>query len=30
MKTLSLFGATGSIGHSTLKLVDEHPDQFSV
>ena len=30
MKTLSLFGATGSIGRSTLKLVDEHPDQFSV
>ena len=30
MKTLSLFGATGSIGDSTLKLVDEHPDQFSV
>ena len=30
MKMLSLFGATGSIGDSTLKLVDEHSDRFSV
>ena len=30
MKMLSLFGATGSIGNSTLKLVDEHSDRFSV
>ncbi|MFZ9363693.1 MAG: 1-deoxy-D-xylulose-5-phosphate reductoisomerase, partial [Arenimonas sp.] len=28
MKTLCLLGATGSIGQSTLKLVDQHPDRF--
>ena len=30
MKTLCLLGATGSIGQSTLKLVDQHPDRFRI
>ncbi len=30
VKTLSLFGATGSIGDSVLKLVDEHRSSFSL
>ncbi len=30
VKTLSLFGATGSIGDTVLKLVDEHPSRFSL
>ena len=30
VKTLSLFGATGSIGDSVLKLVDEHRSGFSL
>ena len=29
-KLISIFGATGSIGQSTLTLVREHPKQFSV
>ena len=30
MKKLCLLGATGSIGHSTLRLVDQHPGRFSI
>ena len=30
MKSLCLLGATGSIGQSTLKLVDQHPDRFRI
>ena len=30
MKTLCLLGATGSIGQSTLKLVDQHPERFRI
>jgi 1-deoxy-D-xylulose-5-phosphate reductoisomerase len=30
MKQLCLLGATGSIGQSTLKLVDQHPTRFRV
>jgi 1-deoxy-D-xylulose-5-phosphate reductoisomerase len=30
MKSLCLLGATGSIGQSTLKLVDQHPDRFLI
>ena len=30
MKTLCLLGATGSIGQSTLNLVDQHPDRFRI
>ncbi len=30
MKNLCLLGATGSIGQSTLKLVDQHPDRFRI
>jgi 1-deoxy-D-xylulose-5-phosphate reductoisomerase len=29
-KQISIFGATGSIGQSTLTLVRQHPEQFSV
>ena len=29
-KQISVFGATGSIGQSTLTLVRQHPEQFSV
>lgn len=29
-KTISIFGATGSIGTSTLDLIDQHPDAFEV
>lgn len=30
MKTVTVLGATGSIGDSTLNLVAQHPDQFQV
>lgn len=30
MKKICLFGATGSIGHSTLELAAAHPDQFQI
>ena len=30
MKTLSLFGATGSIGRNVLKIVDSHSDEFRI
>ena len=30
MKTLTILGATGSIGTSALKVVDMHPDKFRV
>ncbi|MBT6966466.1 MAG: 1-deoxy-D-xylulose-5-phosphate reductoisomerase, partial [Candidatus Thioglobus sp.] len=30
MINLTLLGATGSIGKSTLAVVDLHPDQFNV
>ncbi|MET1247861.1 1-deoxy-D-xylulose-5-phosphate reductoisomerase [Sporolactobacillus sp. STCC-11] len=30
MKKISLLGATGSVGIQTLKVIREHPDQFSV
>lgn len=30
MRQLCILGATGSIGQSTLKLVDQHPDRFQV
>ncbi len=30
MRSLCLLGATGSIGQSTLKLVDQHPDRFRI
>ena len=30
MKKLAIFGATGSIGTSTLKIVDHHPNRFQV
>jgi 1-deoxy-D-xylulose-5-phosphate reductoisomerase len=30
MRRLCILGATGSIGQSTLKLVDQHPDRFQV
>lgn len=29
-RTLSLLGCTGSIGVSTLKVIESHPDLFSV
>lgn len=29
-KTISIFGATGSIGTSTLDLIDQHPSAFDV
>lgn len=29
-KRLTVFGATGSVGSSTLSLVREHPDKFSL
>lgn len=29
-KTISIFGATGSIGTSTLDLIDQHPEAFEV
>ena len=30
MKSICLLGATGSIGQSTLRVVDKHPDLFSI
>jgi 1-deoxy-D-xylulose-5-phosphate reductoisomerase len=30
MRRLCILGATGSIGQSTLKLVDQHPERFQV
>ena len=30
MKKLFLLGSTGSIGQSTLDVVNQHPDQFTV
>ncbi|MBW5290088.1 MAG: 1-deoxy-D-xylulose 5-phosphate reductoisomerase [Candidatus Ruthia sp. Asou_11_S2] len=30
MKNITLLGATGSIGKSTLSVVDLHPDQFNI
>ncbi len=30
MRKLCILGATGSIGQSTLKLVDQHPERFQV
>ncbi|MGF1451270.1 MAG: 1-deoxy-D-xylulose-5-phosphate reductoisomerase, partial [Opitutales bacterium] len=30
MKSLTLLGATGSIGESTLKVLRQHPDRFSL
>jgi 1-deoxy-D-xylulose-5-phosphate reductoisomerase len=30
VKTISILGATGSIGTSTLKIIDLHPDKFKV
>ena len=30
MKNISLLGATGSIGKSTLSVVDQHPDKFNL
>ena len=30
MKHIALLGATGSIGQSTLSVIDQHPDAFSV
>ena len=29
-KRLTVFGATGSVGSSTLSLVREHPDKFAL
>ena len=30
MKSISLLGATGSIGQQTLDIVKEHPEEFQV
>ena len=30
MKNITLLGATGSIGKSTLSVVDQHPNQFNI
>jgi len=30
MKNITLLGATGSIGKSTLSVADQHPDQFNI
>ena len=30
MKRIAILGSTGSIGHSTLKIVESYPDQFQV
>ena len=29
-KSITIFGATGSVGGSTLSLVREHPDNFTI
>ena len=30
MKKLAILGSTGSIGHSTLRIVESYPDRFGV
>ena len=30
MKVISILGSTGSIGKSTLSVIDMHPDRFKV
>lgn len=30
MKKIALLGSTGSVGTSTLEVVDQHPEDFSV
>ena len=30
MKVISILGSTGSIGRSTLAVVDLHPDRFKI
>ncbi len=30
MRNICLLGATGSIGQSTLNIIDQHPDRFSI
>ena len=30
MKVISILGSTGSIGRSTLAVVDQHPDRFKI
>ena len=30
MKSVTILGATGSVGSSTLDLIERHPDQFEV
>ena len=30
MKNITLLGATGSIGNSTLSIIDQHPDKFNI
>ena len=30
MKVISILGSTGSIGRSTLAVVDMHPDRFKI
>ena len=29
-QTVCILGVTGSIGQSTLKILEQHPDQYSV
>jgi 1-deoxy-D-xylulose-5-phosphate reductoisomerase len=29
-KSVSIFGATGSVGQSTLDLVSQQPDQYEI
>ena len=29
-KSVSIFGATGSVGRSTLDLIRQHPDQYEI
>ncbi|HET9355391.1 MAG TPA: 1-deoxy-D-xylulose-5-phosphate reductoisomerase, partial [Sphingomicrobium sp.] len=30
MKTVSILGATGSVGTSTLDIIERHPDRYRV
>src|SRR5262249_39316430 len=30
MKRIAILGSTGSIGHSTLRIVESYPDRFAV
>ena len=30
MTIVAVFGATGSIGESTLSVIEEHPDRFNL